>query len=362
MKKFIKKAHKKAHQKGEALVEAARQSQQPAEPPKTVPRITNKTVEEHRDEVLSSAKKYIYPLQHSKHKIVLISVSIFIATLIAFFTYCTLALYKFQGSSTFLYKVTQVIPFPVARIGGDFVAYENYLFELRRYMHYYETQQQLDLNSESGQQQLDDFKKRALEKVINFAYIKELAKQNNITVSDQEVETQIELLRTQNRLGSGDKVFEEVLKDYFGWSRADFKRYLEQEMLTQKVIAALDTQTQDQAVQAELQLQQGADFAAVAKEFSDDLTSKDNGGDMGFWIDKTNRDLAPQATDVLFTMQPGQVSPIINTGYSLEIFKLLEKKDDKVRAARILFNFNDISSYINDLKEQQPARAYITTQ
>lgn len=359
MKKFLKKAHKKAKDKGGELVEAAKQSQQPVEPPKKVPNITNKTIEEHRDEVLSSAKKYIYPLQQSKHKIVLISTGIFIATIISFFTYCTLALYKFDSSSTFIYKVTQVIPFPIARIGGKFVSYENYLFELRRYQHYYETQQKLDPNSESGQQQLAEFKKRALEKVIDYYYIKKLAKENNISVSDQEIEDQITLLKTQNRLGNGDKVFEDVLKDYFGWSRSDFKRYLEQELLTQKVVAALDTGTQDRAKQAKAQLDGGADFAAVAKAYSDDVTSKDNGGDFGFWIDKTNRDITPQATATLFNMQQDQISDIINTGYSLEIFKLLEKKDDKVRGAHILFNFQDISTYINDLKERQPARAYI---
>src|ERR1039458_1937006 len=32
-----------------------------------VPRITNETVIDHREEALSSARKYIYPLQHSKH-------------------------------------------------------------------------------------------------------------------------------------------------------------------------------------------------------------------------------------------------------------------------------------------------------
>ena len=31
-----------------------------------IPRITNETVAEHREEVLSSARKYIYPLQHSR--------------------------------------------------------------------------------------------------------------------------------------------------------------------------------------------------------------------------------------------------------------------------------------------------------
>src|SRR5438270_739053 len=96
-----------------------------------VPQITNETVAEHREKVIKSARKYILPLPHSKHRIVIISSAIFIVTIVAFFSYCTLALYKFQSSSTFVYRVTQVIPFPIARTGHAFVAYENYLFELR---------------------------------------------------------------------------------------------------------------------------------------------------------------------------------------------------------------------------------------
>jgi uncharacterized protein YqfA (UPF0365 family) len=93
--------------------------------PGAVPRITNETVATHREDVLKSARKYIYPLQHSKNKIILITSSIIIVFIVAFFTYCTLALYKFQSYSTFLYKVTQVIPFPIARVDGHFVSYNN---------------------------------------------------------------------------------------------------------------------------------------------------------------------------------------------------------------------------------------------
>ena len=57
-----------------------------------VPRITNETVAAHREEVLSSARKYIYPLQHSKHRIVRISLSLLATALVVFFVYCGLAL------------------------------------------------------------------------------------------------------------------------------------------------------------------------------------------------------------------------------------------------------------------------------
>ncbi len=351
-KKFLKKI--------EAHKQAAAARAQEDEPPKTVPNITNTTIAEHRDEVLTSARKYIYPLQHSKHKIVLISAGIFIASLIAFFSYCTIALYKGQSTSGFLYRVTQVVPFPVARIGSQFVAYENYLFELRRYVHYYETQQKLDFeNNELDKTQLDEFKKRALERVVNFAYIKKLADEKGITVSNQEIQDEIQLLQEQNRLGNGEQTFEDVIKDYFGWTRSDFERYLGQELLTQKVVAGLDPETQARADAAYQELQANKDFAIVAEKYSDDVTSKKTGGEFGFPIDKSNRDLTPEATAAIFALEPGQLSDIINTGYSLEIFKLLSKKNDKVEAAHILFNFKDMGTHINDLKEQQPAKAYI---
>ena len=350
LKKFKKSRALKKEAKEEANVPAASES---------VPRITNETVAEHREEVLSSARKYVYPLQHSKHKIVLLSVTIFIITLVAFVTYCTVALYRMQSTSTFIYGVSRVIPFPIARNGSQFVAYENYLFELRHYMHYYEVQQKLDFNSESGQQQLAEFKKQALKKVIDDTYIKKIAKEQGIKVSDQEVNDQITVLRNQNRLGSNDKVFEDVLRDYWGWSIDDFKRSLKQQMLAQRVVAKLDTATQERAQAAYAELQATNDFAAIAKKYSDDIATKDSGGDFGFLIDKTNRDLTPQTTDALFKLEPGQYSDILNSGYSLEIVKTLEKKEDKVKGAHILFNFKAIDETLNDRKEKNPTRVYV---
>jgi hypothetical protein len=51
-----------------------------------VPRITNETVAEHREEVLSSARKYIYPLRHSKHRVVRISILLLIIVVVGFFS------------------------------------------------------------------------------------------------------------------------------------------------------------------------------------------------------------------------------------------------------------------------------------
>lgn len=323
-----------------------------------VPRITNETVAEHREEVLKSARKYIYPLQHSKHRIVLISTGLFIVAIISFSAYCTLALYRFQSSSTFLYRVTQVIPFPIARTGGQFIAYENYLFELRHYTHYYETQLKVNFANGKDKEQLNQFKKRALDKIINDAYVKQLAAQHGISVSDQEVNEQITIVRNQNRLGSTEKVFEDVIKDYWGWTVDDFKRSLRTTLLAQKVVAKLDTEANQKAESALAELKGGADFATVAKKYSED-PSKDNGGELGFAVDRTSKEVSAQATDALFKLQPGQITEIVNTGYTLEILKNIETNGDKIRAARIVINFKTIDKFVNDLKEKQKYTQYI---
>ncbi|HSX53215.1 MAG TPA: SurA N-terminal domain-containing protein [Patescibacteria group bacterium] len=321
--------------------------------------ITNETVAAHREAVLGSARKYIYPLQHSKHRIVIISTSLFVAAFIGFFAYCTLALYRFKSSSSLVYGVTQVVPYPVARAGSNFVSYESYLFELRHYTHYYQSQLRLDFKSEEGKQQLADYKERALAKVVDDAYVKQLAKKYKVSVSDQALNNQITLVRNQNRLGSNEKGFEDVLKDNFGWTVNDFKRSLRQEMLAQKVVATLDSATQAKAKAALDQLGSGTDFTKVAAQFSDDAATKNSGGEYGFLIDATNRDIPAQVTSALFTLKPGQNSAIINTGYSLEIVKNIDIQGDKIHAAHIVFNFKPINSYIDPLKVKSKPHEYI---
>ena len=325
-----------------------------------IPRITNETVAEHREEVLSGARKFIYPLQHSMHRVVVVSVGIFIVLFVSFVAYSLLALYRFDTTSTFMYRVTQVVPFPIAKAGPDFVAYENYLFELRHYMHYYQTQQQVDFSSDAGKEQLDAFREQALQSVVNDAYIKQLARQYGVTVSDQELQQQVNLLRSQNRLGGSDEVFEDVLREFWDWSIGDFERKLHQQMLAQKVVSALDTETHERAEQVLSELEAGGDFAALAEQHSDDETTAQNGGDYGFPIERTHRDLPPQVIDTLFNMQPGEVSGIVETPRGLDILQVKEVDGSSIRASHIFFAFKDIDEFIDPIREENTQRVFIS--
>lgn len=324
-----------------------------------VPKITNETVAEHREEVLSSARKYIYPLQHSRNRIIRISVTLIALALVLFFSYIGLALYKFQSTSSFIYGVTQVVPLPVAKVGGNWVSYESYLFELRRFMHYYETQQQVNFSSHYGQKQLDIYKKEAMSEVITNVYVNELASKYHISISNQAVNNEVALVRSQNRLGSSQQEFRDVLSEFWGWNVSDFERELKQQMLQQAVVAKLDTSASSKAESALNQLNHGANFATLASQVSEDATTRANGGVFPGLISRNDPNISPQITQELFALKPGQVSPIINTGFSLEIVKVIQDQGDKVQAAHIAFNLKPLSNYIAPLEKTQKPHYFI---
>jgi hypothetical protein len=334
-------------------------------PLEDVPKITNETIAEHREQVLKGARKFIYPLQHSKRTIITVTVSVIVAAFIALMVYCSLALYKFYQYNTFIYRVTQVVPFPIAKAGSHYVSYENYLFELRHYVHYYESQQQRNFTG-ADHQQLVQFRKQALQNVLNDAYIKQLASKYKVGVSNGEVNARLNEVRAQNRLGGNNKVFEDVLRSYWDWSINDFKRSLKEEILAEKVAAALDNTAQQKAAAVVAQAKAGADFGALAKQYSDDPSAKANGGDYGFAIIKTNPNIPPEVMNILFSLKSGEVSdeilasPVLaNQGPSLQIVKLTGISGNSVTAQHIVINIKDISGSISQLEKQKPPHPYV---
>lgn len=339
-----------------------RQEKKLAKADASVPRITNDNVAEHREDVLSGARKYIYPLQHSKHRVVLLSTSLFLATIMIFSIFSVLMLYRFQTTSAFMYQVSRVVPFPIARTGSTFVAYEDYLFELDHYIHYYENQQQLSFDSEAGQAQLASYKERTINKVINDAYVKILAEEAGLSVDQTEIDEQIRIAREQNRLGSSDEIFEDVLREYWDWSVGDFRRSLGTELLAQKVIRANDTEAEQKATEALARITAGEDFTAIAAEYSGDLSTKDVGGEFGL-VNRSNRNVSQQTVDTLFKLGEGQVSGLVTvpygTGYALAIIKNLGEQGDQRKGAHIIFPLKSLDEVLNDRKEQQPYRLYM---
>lgn len=77
------------------------------------------------------------------------------------------------------------------------------------------------------------------------------------------------------------------------------------------------------------QVQKGGDFAELAKKYSEDTNSASKGGDVG-WIQ--HGQTVKEVEDAAFSLQPGQVSGLITTGYGIVIIKVFEKQTAHVQS------------------------------
>ncbi|HXH51578.1 MAG TPA: peptidylprolyl isomerase, partial [Terriglobia bacterium] len=82
----------------------------------------------------------------------------------------------------------------------------------------------------------------------------------------------------------------------------------------------------------------GANFADMARKYSED-TSASNGGDIG-WI--THGQTVKEFEDTAFNMQPGQVSGLVHTTYGIHILKVLDKQTAHLQS------FNDVKDAIRE--------------
>jgi peptidyl-prolyl cis-trans isomerase D len=170
---------------------------------------------------------------------------------------------------------------------------------------------------------------------------------NKVTVSDADVAAHFESHKADYRIGERRKVKfllidQDQVRAKTTVPPSEVQRFYNeniQQYSTPEQIRAshilLKTDGKDEALvkkQAEdlvAQIKAGKDFAALAKQYSEDDASKASGGDLDYF---EHGRMVPEFENVAFAMQPGQISDPVKTQYGFHIIKLVDKKPAVTRS------------------------------
>ncbi len=244
-------------------------------------------------------------------------------------------------------------------------------------------------------QEYNRLKEEILENLINDKVLLAKAIEDTITVTDQQVENSLDE-RIQNlvlQLGSEAEVeryfgstIKQMKKDYreeirklliietlkqqksmdMNISRAEVEAYFntQKDSLPQRkeMVKARHILMQVQAGESarrsamqqmeEIQdrLNEGQDFAELAKLYSEDPGTASVGGDLGF-IERGT--LFESFEEAGFQLEPGEISDVVETPIGLHLIQMTDKQEDRARMSHILIRMNltqrDESSLIDTL-------------
>lgn len=322
-------------------------------------RITTETIAEHREKILAGGRRFKYPVQYARHRLVFNAIAIAVAVLVLLVAFIWWQLYLAQNTSNFMYRVTKIVPLPVASVDGQRVEFSDYLMKYRSSIHYLEEKEQLNLATEDGKNQSDFIKQQSMQDAIADAYAMKLAKENNITVSDGELETFLKAQRNSADGEVSESTYDAVILDYYGWSPAEYRHAMQNKLLRQKVAYAIDTEAKKLSESVTSALSGSTDLRAVA-----DSINAANGAKVSYaaqgWVPKTNQDggLAVAAAK----LNKDQVSTAIRstTGDGYYFIKLIDSNDTQVNYEYVHIPLTAFANKVNAAQTSGKVSKYIT--
>lgn len=216
--------------------------------------------------------------------------------------------------------------------------------------------------------QLPDIKNRVLETLVNRELLYQESQNKGVKVEDAEVNQQVDILKkrfpnedefkaallemkiseaelkSQIRKGiaiqqfvdkdlvQDVKVSQKEVEDFYKNNPDMFKQseQVKASHILIKVDTKADKSAKDQAnkkiKEIQKKLEDGEDFVALAKEYSEG-PSNVNGGDLGYF--ERGRMVKP-FEDVAFKLKPGEVSDMVETPFGYHLIKVVDKKPESV--------------------------------
>ena len=268
----------------------------------------------------------------------------------------------------------------VARIDGIEIKQK----EVDTYINFYK-KQSTDGELTQNEEELKTLEANIIDIIIVTRLLEKYAEEKNITVSSEEVDKQIKLIIDSY---SSEEDFEKDLKDK-GIDKKFLENYFKSLMLSSKIFdeVTIDVIVTDQEVKqyyndnkktlyvvpakvkashilaifpwvednseeteegreealekikmVEDKLKNGVVFEDLARQYSDDRTSGENGGDLGY-ISKGQ--MIEEFEEALFSLDVEEVSEIVETEYGFHIIKVFDRQEEYIQ------KFDEVEESIN---------------
>ncbi len=324
-------------------------------------------VEERREEVLARGRKFKYPLQYAKHKLVINTIVIGVLTVVAMVTAGGLALYKFQDTGDIMYRISRIIPVAVAEIDGERVRFSDYLMIVRSSLTVFEQQSGQISSIRTGTAGEDgegndeeamkvEYKRTALDQAEEYAYAEKLAKENGIEVTDEEVEKLFETHRKVGGVERSEESFLKVLSSNFGYSKDEYLRMLYLLLVKSKVEEKIDTDANQLADRVAQKLaENGGDYGKVAEEFGEEVQIESTDGLVG--SKNVDGGRAAKAMSLEVGQDSGKFASSNGDGYYF--LRVLDKTDTEVSYVSLRIPFKEFNTKIKAVREGGLIKEYI---
>ncbi|GEM_PF-3675336 len=264
---------------------------------------------------------------------------IVITAIVAVILVFSVAIYGLHKDTATTRSAEKVIPYPAAMVNWSPILLRDYNFA-RDYTRHFYVASKLDFTESAMNKQI-------LDQLIEQKIITQHARKANITVTKSEIDQAYQKLEEK----SGKDEVGKVLNDLYGLNQKQFKDLIYHQILRSKVEsfyqekgqwrqvqvrhllikvdpAADDKTVEDGRIKAENNLksvQAGKSLEEVAKANSEDVESKDQGGELGY----INRgQTVKEFEDAVFAAKKGDLLGPIHTKYGWHIIQVEDIKGD----------------------------------
>jgi len=317
--------------------------------------LTADTIDEHRDMILARGKKYKIKMNEMQRRVVVFAGGLAAIVLVVAVLIGWLSLYVFQSTGDIAFRLTRVIPVPVATVEGEWVRYSDYLLIYRSSIAPVERQNgKLDPSEEGDRWLIAHYKRAALNSAQRYTYAKRLARDLNVFVTDELLGQTIREYRIVGENEWSEASFIRAIRENFGLSRREYEDLVRMSLLTREVAVAVDVQALDVIKEVERRLAAGEDFVKIADAIPDVEISGSDG-----MVDVMNLDGG--RAKVALGQSVGDVSDsfVSRNGDGYYIVKTTKKENNEVEYTSLFVRFMEFDRRFSEMREAGGIREFI---